>query len=418
MNRRDLLKLLSYSTSAVFISCALKPSASEDATRSASGSTAPSAKAPGKLYFFRIDYATQSAFLATFGLFANLKAGQPTKSWLCEFDLTRGTSREVEITEIRVPHSILIDSKRNRLLCFPKIGKSVSVVQLDSFKEVRHISSRSGFYFYGHGAFSPDSEQVYFSQSAANGDGCLTAHDAETYRERRVLESFGFSPHDLRFLAPDVLVVANNGWSELNLTKKTPSSLVLLDPRGANSKLIKKVDIPSDELTVQHVAVEKGDAVEARILLGLDAPWPGGPLPEGVGLGATFDSTGLHMMNGDPAGIERMHRNTLSVDGDSIVGALLTTTPEALLSLWDSREKKLVNEFDSIRHPHGVNAFVVSKSENHVDYFVTTAATGIYKLELRRSAADRPISHTVTQIHGSAGFRNILGHSTLASSSS
>lgn len=414
MNRRDLLKLMSYSTSAVLISCALKPGAVGVAIPLTDGPTASQDRAPGKIYFFRIDYAKANAFLAIFGLNPNIKIGQPTKIWLCEFDIVSGASREVQITDIEIPHSVLIDPKRNRLLCFPKIGKAISIVQLETFKETAHFFSRPGFYFYGHGAFSPDGAQVYVSQSAANGDGCITAHDADSYHELRVLESFGFSPHDLRFVTPDVLVVANNGWSELNLTKKTPSSLVWLDPRGSHSKLIRKIDMPSSELTVQHFAIEKGGDAETRILLGLDAPWPGGKLPEGVGLSASCDSTGLHMMGGDPAGIERMHRNTLSVDGDSVVGAILTTTPESHLSLWDSRARVLVNEFDSIKHPHGVNAFVVSKGEKRVDYFVTTAATGIYKLEIRRSQPDQPMTHVVTQLRGSGRYQNVLGHSTLA----
>ncbi len=113
----------------------------------------------------------------------------------------------------------------------------------------------------GHAVFSQDGRHLITAETDENtGAGRLAIRDARSFKRLEDRPSHGVGPHEILWLNPHTLVVANGGILTLpetgrykrNLDRMDPS-LVLIDSRDGG--LLQEYRLPDSKLSIRHLAV-------------------------------------------------------------------------------------------------------------------------------------------------------------------
>jgi hypothetical protein len=116
-----------------------------------------------------------------------------------------------------VPHTVLQspDSRfPHRVLTIPRRSSVAVEVDLRSRKINRLFDSVPEYVFYGHGVVTPDGQSLIISEThKTTSEGMLTVRDRATLKVLRQIPSYGYFPHDLKYLATNEgeLWVCNSG---------------------------------------------------------------------------------------------------------------------------------------------------------------------------------------------------------------
>ncbi len=296
----------------------------------------------------------------------------------------------------------------------PKLEGKIPIVDFDNFKQVSVVNAPAGMQFYGHGAFHPLGSSLFLSLSNANGDGKIAAISPDDLRIKYVFESFGYSPHDLHFLNDGTLVVANSGWSHKAYAKELPSSICFIEVNKSGVKLKKKVLTNHRGVTAHHLVVDKSSlSRDPDIFVGLATPFSKVEVPNQKSLVAVVRKNDFQLFSNDSIGIDVLNYNVLSLAGASSLGAIVTTTPETVAAIWDTRSKRFSSIIEEIKHPKGVNIAMSFDDPLRGKFYITTAGSGIFELVIKKEDRDSVKIESLSGMPGSKFLQNVSGHSLL-----
>ncbi len=367
----------------------------------------------GRIYFYRNDFSKPNSFVDQ-GMVPNQDASKPDRTWLCEFDLSTGKIREADVSSVQYGHSVIFDKIRKRILCLPKLETKVPIIDFETFQQVASLEAPEGLQFYGHGAIHPVDNDFYLSMSNERGDGQIAVINSDSLKMNRRFDSFGYSPHDVHFLADQTMVVANSGWSHKAYKRELPSSICFIDVSKTKPTLKNKVVTNHRGVTAHHMAFEsQGDPANPLIYVGLATPFSKVSVPGQKSLVAVVHANEFRLFTNEKVGIEVLHYNVLSLAGVTTTGAVVTTTPETVAALWDSKMNGLLRTIEEIKHPKGVNVATDTGELRRSKFYVTTASAGIFELIVERGLDHLLKVDGLRVVPGSEVLKNVSGHSLL-----
>lgn len=131
--------------------------------------------------------------------------------------------------KIRVPwpvHSIVaIPFHSSQLLCIPQRISKAFIFDVVSQKTLAELDALPNSIFYGHAAFDPSGKIFALGEQGREGLGRISFFDAKTFKRLHSISSFGYGPHELRYLnAKEILIC--NGEDDAG---SRPSNVVRID---------------------------------------------------------------------------------------------------------------------------------------------------------------------------------------------
>ena len=167
--------------------------------------------------------------------------------------------------------SLALPHKPGHALVFARRPDRFAVeIDFINGKIVSQIQSQADSHFYGHGAFSKDSQYLYTTENLyAKKRGLIVVRDAKTYQVLDRFDSGGVGPHEL-MLMPDgnTLVIANGGIEthpnqprkKLNIESMQPNLAYLELTTG---KILASYAPADNQLSIRHLTVRPDGAVFA-----------------------------------------------------------------------------------------------------------------------------------------------------------
>lgn len=153
-------------------------------------------------------------------------------------------------------HDIVADPARS--LCAVmgrKPGPAAYLCDLATGAIHRALFPRMGHTFDGHAVFSPDGASLFTTQSADHSQqGSIVVYDVALGIESRHFSSHGIEPHELIWMAPDLLAIGNGGILDRRSPDPIASSLVLLDARDGTLQRRWVLDEDRETLSIRHLA--------------------------------------------------------------------------------------------------------------------------------------------------------------------
>lgn len=222
---------------------------------------------------------------------------------------------------------------------FEKRGPHAAVVELLT-GDVRTIDAGPGHAFYGHGAFSPDADELFGVEiDTRTHEGVLRVRDAETWEVTGEIPTGGKNPHDARILDERTLVVTNGGGE---IGTPAAASVAFIDLRSR--RVTERVFLSDPALNAGHVAIAKDGSIAV-----VSAPRDGLPAGSvgGLSLRSAGETGSLQRMR-EPADLmTRLVGESLSVAVHEATGVVAATHPFAhRMSLWSLAEKRLLRAFE------------------------------------------------------------------------
>jgi len=265
---------------------------------------------------------------------------------LCILDLD---DAELPLTSIPMPffgHGVVPDPVNPQLVSvFEKRGKGACEIDLKQGKVVRTIETGSNREFYGHGAYSPDGNRLYCTETIVEGDypGLVAVRDAKTHEYLGEFPSFGSSPHDCHLIENGKTMVVTNGGGPLNGSVPNVSYIDV-----ESEALIESVQFDASHINAGHLDITSNGKLAV-----VSAQRTGLPQKSLGGISIRQGDI-LHTLTDPEKLIERLFDESLSVcihEENSIVGA---TTPEGnLLTFWNIDDGRLLHYYN-MQTPRGI----------------------------------------------------------------
>jgi hypothetical protein len=136
---------------------------------------------------------------------------------------------------------------------------------------IAHADADEAHRFEGHAVVDPARQRVLTTESELEqGQGRIGVYDADTLQRLDEWPSYGIGPHELAWLGPDVLAVANGGILTLpetgrikrNLDTMEPS-LVLLETHAGHQ--LAAFTLMNRQLSIRHLAVTSNGVLGAAL---------------------------------------------------------------------------------------------------------------------------------------------------------
>jgi hypothetical protein len=271
--------------------------------------------------------------------------------FLAALDADQVTGAEYVLHQIPLDffgHGVVPDPRHpERVAVFQKKGKGACEVDLRTGRVLRPIVTPGARKFYGHGAYSPDGQLLYATESdEADGyRGLISVRDAATFRELGEFPTYGAAPHDCRLIDGGRILVVTNGGGPLGGAVPTVTYVEV-----QSRKLLEKLELSRDTINAGHLAVGvRGD------LAVVSAQRDGLPPATSTG-GVSLRTRGarLRTLEAPTDVVGRMFGETLSVRIDDRNGVVAATTPIAnLLTFWELATGKLLRACEAV-NPRGV----------------------------------------------------------------
>ncbi len=234
-----------------------------------------------------------------------------------------------------------------RAAVFEKKGPGACEIDLKSGQLLRNIETAKNQRFYGHGAYSPDGNYLYCTETVVEGNyrGLIAIRDAHTHEVLGEFPSHGTSPHDCHLIDAGKTMVITNGGGTLH---GSAPSVTYVDV--ASAQLLEKIEFDTPYINAGHLALSsRGDlAVVSAFREGLTGE-------EAIG-GISIQKKGAEMvtMTEPQALLCKLYGETLSVCVDDRRGIIAATTPLAgLLTFWDIETGQLIRHYQ-VKNPRGI----------------------------------------------------------------
>ncbi|GEA61478.1 DUF1513 domain-containing protein [Vibrio comitans] len=144
-------------------------------------------------------------------------------------------------------------------------GQFVDIISLDNGQLVQRITPVQHRFFYGHAAYSSDSETLYVSEGETHScKGVIGIYDvAKDYQRIGKFSNFGIGPHQIEVLSNGDLVVAvggiqTQGRKKINLDSMHSTLVTLNKDTG---KITSQAHLEDPLLSIRHIAVTPQDQV-------------------------------------------------------------------------------------------------------------------------------------------------------------
>jgi hypothetical protein len=127
------------------------------------------------------------------------------------------------------------------------------------------------FRFEGHAVVDAARNRVFATQSELEeGQGRVGLYDAETLQPLGEWPTHGIGPHELRWLGPDVLAVANGGILTLPETGRIKRNLDTMEPSlvllaARDGRKLAQFTLPDRKLSIRHLAVAADGTLGAAL---------------------------------------------------------------------------------------------------------------------------------------------------------
>jgi hypothetical protein len=110
-----------------------------------------------------------------------------------------------------------------------KWGSSLALIDLKNMKLISEIQSPKGIRFFGHLQFSEDGNEFYASaMNDVLNKGMILVYQTKELKLLRSFETHGISPHQLRLISKDELMVANAGSKTISILNPNNGDLIKL----------------------------------------------------------------------------------------------------------------------------------------------------------------------------------------------
>ncbi len=151
-----------------------------------------------------------------------------------------------------------------------------TIIDVKTKKVVNEFFDTKGYYFYGHGLVSADGKLLYCTENHfKTGEGIISIRDASNGKILDQLPSFGYAPHEMKYLSNGLIAVANSGHAGLTTVKdeeyilenvvqprdNLQSSLVVIDPIKKKKVKEFKIDTKYKDVTIRHLDIDENDTV-------------------------------------------------------------------------------------------------------------------------------------------------------------
>lgn len=261
MNKREFLRCLPAG-----LTLALAPSLAPSLALAAQGSAAT----PALIAAWR-----SSLRLAATGEI--LEASQPTDYvGILEPDWAAG--------HIRIRRAVAVPNRVHGLVADPdggfvavayRPGKWLLRVNAEGepVQRLEMSSEATGRTLDGHAILSPDGRWLITTETAPeSGEGWISVRDRQTLRKEAQWRTHGIEPHEARFDASGMLIVANGGILRAAADKKRnlermDSSLVRLNI--ASGELLGQWRVADQRLSLRHLAIASSTAANGKPLVGI-----------------------------------------------------------------------------------------------------------------------------------------------------
>lgn len=299
-----------------------------------------------------------------------------------------------------LPHGVSFDPRNaSRAIVFEKIGPGCAVFDLQRGRAVDVVIPLEGRWFYGHGAFSPDGEWLYSTETIrATGAGMVGVRRADSLAYEGEFPTYGDSPHDCHLIEDGKKLVVTNGGSTYGSGKL--GSVCIIDV--ASRKLVEKFDISDARFNAGHVDMH-GDlmAVVSAPQHGMGTQAPGA-----VSLKSDAEPRRLETLYEPVLTTSKMRGETLSV---AIHGpsrqALVTNPLGGFCSLWRFGEANNASAFVAeiaLPRPRGVT--LNAAGDRFIVSFGETGQIGQFKINANSLESDDDLVHNFTFTTGSHLF--------------
>ncbi|MDP2504221.1 YncE family protein [Oceanobacter sp. 3_MG-2023] len=231
----------------------------------------------------------------------------------------------------------------DRLAVFEKKGPHAAEVDLGARRLSRKIDARPGRYFYGHGAYSADNQQLFSTETRLDGlEGVIAVRDADSLAYLGEFPSYGKEPHECTLIDNGKTLVITNAGGPIG---GAIPCVCYVDV--ASQQLLERVVLTRTDLNTGHVAI-----AEDGSLVVVSAPRTGMSLRANGGVSIRPQGLPMASMTQPEAIVKRMTGEALSVAIAN--GMALVTHPDAdLVTFWSIAEQRMVHSLTLVR-PRGV----------------------------------------------------------------
>lgn len=200
--------------------------------------------------------------------FVGAASGRDGRHWLAGFDARGNLVFQAPLLG-RGHEAIVAPDRTLAFVPARRPGNWAAVVDLRDGRVVDERRATPGRHFYGHGVFSPDGDQIITPENDfERGIGVMVVRDARSLEVIGEFPSGGIGPHEVKWLRPDVLVVANGGIrthpgqprKKLNVDTMRPN-LALLDTRAG--AVVERVAPPNHRAGIRHMDMAAAGVVLA-----------------------------------------------------------------------------------------------------------------------------------------------------------
>ena len=277
-------------------------------------------------------------------------------------------------------HDILPFADQQRVLAFGRRPEMQCVVVDTEIAENQLMDAAEGRHFFGHGCFTEDNTTLFTTESEYDeARGVIGIRDAKTLDIIGEYDSYGVGPHDMH-LMPDgkTLVIANGGIEthpdygrrKLNIDTMQPS-LVYVDV--ASGKKIDEYRLSDHKLSIRHLVVSAAGDV------GVATQYQGDTYREQPQTLVAWQPYGKELQEiAIPAPLTQSIRGYMAdIAFDDQNQVLAVTAPRGnRLTLWDTRESKLLQEIE-LAQPSGIQ-YVAAQQR----FIVSTAKGSLLTIKL------------------------------------
>ena len=219
--------------------------------------------------------------------------------------------------------------------------------------------------FYGHGAFSPDGQTLYCTQTDLEDGhrGWISVRDGTTFEPVGDFPTHGLAPHDCMLRDAGRTMVITNGGSAVGMDTDSPCVTHVDVDRGT---LLRREPIPAPRLNAGHLAMTTGGglAVVSAPRLGLDEKTSRG------GVSLRPETGDLGPVRAEQEVLGAMVGETLSVAIHEPSRTVAATNPEGhIVTFWNLDDGSLKHTL-RVPNPRGV-----ALSLDETEFILTFGAT-------------------------------------------
>lgn len=263
------------------------------------------------------------------------KSGE-TKFILTLFNLDSQKKRPEFIPVDFFIHGITVHPKNPYIIaCFEKRGPGACEINLKTRKVTKKIIASKNHYFYGHGVYSKEGDELFITEAHLNNkNGIISTRDFKEYSVLSEFPTYGKNPHDCLLIDNGkVLAITNGGGTRKSKDKPCVSYVNIKE-----KKLLEKIEIEKEDINAGHLSVSPTNdlVIVSAPRDGLDKNLPGA---------ISFRPNGKKLTTslGPQKIISQMKSETLSLALVKDRNLVAATSPLGnMISFWNYKTAKFI----------------------------------------------------------------------------